>query len=573
MSTVLPMDHAQRRLLPDQPAWPNNGALPSFLSCLTAPGQLLAVDAATRKVVALLEVDERQATLFWTNRIADRDAYQLVQARARQAGFHIIKTYEASPDLISVFYGQSVATAATTEYRGTQDELLDSIVAAAVTADASDIHIRVQRDATRIYLRVHGDLVFHRMMQRVEGENLTRAAFGFTEPDSRRGHPTFDEKQEIAASMSRTVRARVDNETSFRTVELKMRWQSVPREPDGWTVVLRLLRLGAAGRAKTLADLGYLPSQIACLQQLIRKPVGLLVLSGATGSGKSTTLVTLATMYHELYGGRRLMRSIEDPCEYQIAGIEQHSVSRAMKESNSTDTPFARLLRACMRADPDALLIGEVRDEITANLSMQAVQTGHLVLTTVHAADPLRSIERLIQLGVERSEMAADSFLHASIYQRLLPTLCEHCKIGWAEGAGTLAPSTRAVLEDRLGDRLDRICFRGPGCDECRQMGIAGRTVVAQIVTPDLQQQWMILEKQPLHAFAYWRGRVSERFPDVQGFDVIDHAIEHIGNGRVSPIDADLDLGGLDNSKDPGAQKAWYAKHPPRGTASGVQTA
>src|ERR1700683_3533165 len=183
----------------------------------------------------------------------------------------------------------------------------------------------------------------------------------------------------------------------------------------GEAVVMRLLRQNASLRGG--GQLGMKPRELACLQRVLRLPHGIVLVTGPTGSGKTSTLYTAL---HEINDSERKIITIEDPIEYQLKGVNQIQVN---EKSGLT---FARGLRSILRHDPDVILIGEIRDQETAQIAVQASLTGHLVFSTLHTNDAPGALTRLVDMGVEPYLVA--SSLEAVLAQRLVRVLCRHCK-------------------------------------------------------------------------------------------------------------------------------------------------
>jgi type IV pilus assembly protein PilB len=232
----------------------------------------------------------------------------------------------------------------------------------------------------------------------------------------------------------------------------------------GEQVVLRILQR-RAGRLG-LEDLGMAPEGREAFARAIRQPYGAIIVCGPTGSGKTTTLYAALDLLND---DDRVLMTIEDPVEYQTPGINQIEVN--VKAGLS----FARGLRTILRSDPDVLLVGEVRDDETAHIAIQAAMTGHLVLTTLHTHNAASSIERLKDMGVEASLIA--SSVNCIVAQRLARRLCVDCREAYA-------PSE----EDRLALGIDDsfepgvVLHRAVGCAKCAGTGFRGRVALYEVM-------------------------------------------------------------------------------------------
>jgi len=230
----------------------------------------------------------------------------------------------------------------------------------------------------------------------------------------------------------------------------------------GEAVVMRLLRQD--GSIPGLNQIGMAERELGLFEQILEMPHGIFLVTGPTGSGKTTTLYTALNTINDTV---RKIITVEDPVEYQIRGINQIQVS---EKSGLT---FARGLRAILRHDPDVVLIGEIRDEETARIAIQASLTGHLVFSTLHTNDAPSAMTRLIDMGIEPYLVA--SSLEGVLAQRLIRTLCTHCRVvDTSERVQTLRESLKMAPETVL--------YQATGCRECRQTGYHGRRAVFEMM-------------------------------------------------------------------------------------------
>ena len=230
----------------------------------------------------------------------------------------------------------------------------------------------------------------------------------------------------------------------------------------GEAVVMRLLRQD--GSIPGLNQIGMAERELALFEQILEMPHGIFLVTGPTGSGKTTTLYTALNKINDTV---RKIITVEDPVEYQIRGINQIQVS---EKSGLT---FARGLRAILRHDPDVVLIGEIRDEETARIAIQASLTGHLVFSTLHTNDAPSAMTRLIDMGIE--PYLVDSSLEGVLAQRLIRTLCTHCRV--------VDTSERVqTLRESLKMAPNTVLYQATGCRECRQTGFHGRRAVFEMM-------------------------------------------------------------------------------------------
>jgi len=546
--------------------------VPVHRRVLTDVSASLAVSERDRSVMALIDVGhtdtEKKAILLWINRVSAREQKIDLESRARSSGWNIIETVEAPLNVLQFLYAPEhdrKRRLEVADQRTPMDDEIDELIGNALMMDASDIHLRMHADRGVVFLRIHGDLRQFRVLHRERADLLSNALYTAADPDSKTS--TFNPKDYQDAAVTRTVK-RPDGIVS----ELKLRFASLPVYPSGWDIVLRLLPLGAGGTVRSLEKLGYDPAQRTAIVRMISRPMGAIVMAGTTGSGKSTTLQSMVSMYYEANDGTKLPRTIEDPVEYPIAGARQTPVVR----TSGTGNPFEKALKACMRADPDSILIGEIRDDVTARLFMQAVQTGHKVFTTVHAGNPFDAIERLVDLSVKRTVITSDEFISGVIFQRLLPVLCGHCKVPYVGNEsvgldgmqGRLLRAVEAYISDldHVQERIKNIYLRGPGCSHCNNNGTVGRTVAAQILILDRELQHCILQEQLVLAKAYWRAAIGQpgvpqELHPMLGTTALDQGMEKMLAGNVSPVDVEKELGPLDDQPTRHREREFYESH------------
>jgi type II secretory ATPase GspE/PulE/Tfp pilus assembly ATPase PilB-like protein len=328
------------------------------------------------------------------------------------------------------------------------------------------------------------------------------------------------------------------------------RFTSRPTVDSGCKVAIRLLDTDVRDvRIPSLIELGFEHSHVnEQLTPALQKNQGLILLAGGTGSGKSTTLRTLM---HDLPDKESLERySVEDPVEYVLPGVIQLSIQRGSDESEeSTRLKFTAALRDLMRMDPDAVMIGEIRDGETARLATEMVNTGHRVLSTVHGNGNIDVLDRLTgaTLGVSSNTLASSSYLLCVVYQKLLPKLCPKCK---QPAKGKLTPQQAKAVVQRFGlDPATLFVANPTGCEHCNLPEIApsgtnGLTVVAEVMTTDQHILDLIREMRWNAARDYWRSqrRTGYGDPDMTGKTALEHAIYKMSRGLVSINDIERDF-------------------------------
>jgi type IV pilus assembly protein PilB len=266
-----------------------------------------------------------------------------------------------------------------------------------------------------------------------------------------------------------------------RTIDFRV---SIMPSIHGEDAVIRILdkeQLHAAFRSLRLDVLGFSEADLRKLRKYITEPYGMVLVTGPTGSGKTTTLYAALS---EIASPEDKIITIEDPVEYQIPGIVQVPVNE------KKGLTFARGLRSILRHDPDKIMVGEVRDPETAQIAVQSALTGHLVFTTVHANNVFDVIGRFIHMGVEPYNFV--SALNCVMAQRLVRVLCTSCK-------RKAQPPEALLRESGLDPDLyhDQVFYETVGCEECGGTGYHGRTAVAELLDMSDRIRQMILERRP----------------------------------------------------------------------------
>ncbi len=246
----------------------------------------------------------------------------------------------------------------------------------------------------------------------------------------------------------------------------------------GERVVLRLL--DKTNQILTLENLGLAPEAMAKLTAFARKSYGIVLVTGPTGAGKSTTLYAMLLFLRQLFPNKNII-TIEDPVEYQISGLGQVQVNPKV------GLTFAAGLRSILRQDPDIILVGEIRDAETADIAIHAALTGHLVLSTLHTNDSPSAVTRLADMGIQ--PYLISSALEGVVAQRLVRKICPHCRKPYFP-----SPEEKAALG--LAEDFDGQLYRGAGCDECLDTGYRGRTGIFEILEVDQRLKEAIVRSQ-----------------------------------------------------------------------------
>ncbi|KQQ40321.1 MSHA biogenesis protein MshE [Duganella sp. Leaf126] len=327
-------------------------------------------------------------------------------------------------------------------------KLLQSVFDDATQVRASDIHIEPQEGRLQIRFRIDG--VLH-----LQTETDIKIA------------PSLALRLKLMSDLDISEK-RLPQDGRFavrvRNQRIDVRISTMPTQ-YGESVVMRLLNQG--GAQLRLDAIGMPRALVEKFRAIVQRPNGLVLVTGPTGSGKTTTLYCALA---ELNSVEKKLITVEDPVEYRLPGINQVQVNEKI------DLDFARVLRSALRQDPDVVLVGEMRDQETAQIGLRAAMTGHLVLSTLHTNDAASTPLRLMDMGVPRYMVG--SSLQAVLAQRLVRTICESCTTPHQP-----TPAEREWLSLEMNDKVDMgRYFHGKGCSHCNGMGYRGRTGVYELL-------------------------------------------------------------------------------------------
>jgi type IV pilus assembly protein PilB len=346
--------------------------------------------------------------------------------------------------------------------------LVDTTVYNAIQRRASDIHIETGDDAVHVKYRIDG--VLQPAMR----------------PIDKRFHSTIISRVKVMAELD-IAEKRVPQDGRFKlrlpgkTIDFRV---SIMPSVHGEDAVIRILdkeSISEQFRELRLDILGFPEDELRRFRKYIAEPYGMVLVTGPTGSGKTTTLYAALS---EIKSVEDKIITIEDPVEYQLRGITQIPINE------KKGLTFARGLRSILRHDPDKIMVGEIRDPDTAQIAIQSALTGHLVFTTVHANNVLDVLGRFLNMGVEPYQFV--SALNCVMAQRLVRNICVHCK--------RPASVTRQMLEESAMDPAlehSGLFFEGGGCIECAGTGFKGRTAICELLDLSDNIREMILERRP----------------------------------------------------------------------------
>ena len=371
-------------------------------------------------------------------------------------------------------------------------KLVNNLIFDAFQQNASDIHIEPEENITRVRYRIDGDLQLHNEF-------------------SADVHQLIITRIKIISGMN-IAEKRIPQDGSFQFKSefftFDIRVSSLPT-PYGEKIVLRLL--GADRNIDyNLASLGLSEYTQEIIYKAMRLPHGILLVTGPTGSGKTTTLYS---MLAQLADVKKAIVTIEDPIERKFNGITQVQVNAR------SGLTFANGLRSILRQDPDTIMIGEIRDGETAEIAIRAAITGHFVLSTIHTNDALSTVVRLVDMGVEPFLVA--SSVKCVISQRLVKKVCPNCK-----------REHSVTFEDNLLLHTElKTAFKGNGCTECNQTGYQGRTAVFEIILIDSKLQELIADKANMDDLKAYARDKKMRMLREEVLDLINSGVTTVEEG------------------------------------------
>ena len=424
----------------------------SFIIAINDPTSFQALDDLV-KILGLSDFEivlsTKQAILSAINLAYDlrRDSAEQLVQDMEENGSSIISEIEDTADLLDDTSSAPII------------KLVNHIISQSIKARASDIHIEPYQDSFKVRYRVDGIL------------------YDLLTPPKWIQAPLISRIKVMAEMNIAEKRLPQDGRLDVKMgdLEIDVRVSTIPIS-FGERVVLRLLN--KTTKLFTLSNLGLLPSKLKLLENLVKSPNGIILVTGPTGSGKTTSLYAILSSINT---PEINIITVEDPVEYQLKGVSQIQVNPKI------DLTFAQGLRSIVRQDPDVILIGEIRDQETAEIAVQSALTGHLVFSTLHTNDAASAITRLVDMGVE--PFLISSSVIAVVAQRLARVLCGSCKESHIPES--VALGRIGITADQI--RRSNIC-RAKGCKECLNTGYKGRIGLFEIMVLQDKLKSLILK-------------------------------------------------------------------------------
>ena len=484
--------------------------------------KLIALDCGARQARLV------RATMPAADRLALDGTAKAVKGALRARGYGVVGELVAEPHVLKEIL-RNAGASGKAGAKGGPMQLFERWIALAVPTGATDLHIEVRRNTAIVRIRIDGRI-----------EPL---------PDGQGGRYSRKEVVDaIAAGYNSTRKG--NNVSQYNADQFvdcmidldlpgtagQLRYQNVKGRLGPKTVV-RILRTGDENRIRFDAA-GYAPSHLRLLRLAGRAGKGIVLLSGVTSSGKSTSLKSFIEALPGLE--QKAIYTVEDPIEYEIAGAHQIEVLRDIANDDETRRRYAEVMRALMRSDPDGVMLGEIRDKLTALFALQIAETGHLAMGTVHAHLISNIIPRLTndQIGVSRQALTGPNILNLLVYQALVPKLCRCCALPTAL-ALRVDPDAREieeVLRRRFGLATARLRWTRPeGCAACQGRGTHGKTIVAEMLQPDHVWLRHVRNNDDDAALQHFRSVSNRQFdsPDMTGKTVFEHALYKALQGEI----------------------------------------
>lgn len=509
-------------------------------TCITAPSGSFPVKEDTRSLLALF--DNGRFLVSSEHKFDGRVLSFEVLARKKK--LQVNKAEYVPSNLIKAIYERAAkeapiedpgetGSAADLEQLQMQKDYV-AVLTKAASVKVSDIHVVVGTHKTEIMFRQNGMMQIVMENTKEWGEAFVRAAFASSDiSDANYAQNEYQAAQKVGDAPLRGSNGKL----RLPRLVLGVRLQFNPIAFGTRYLVMRLLYADEdPENAGDLMALGYTQRESDMFYRLRAVPIGIIIVAGPTGSGKSTTLQrNMISLLQERNYELNLI-TVEDPPEYPIPGARQMPVTNANTEALK-EQEFTKALAASLRSDPDMLMIGEIRTLSSAQLAFKGALSGHGVWSTLHANSSPAVIMRFRDMGVETFKLIDPEIMKGMVSQRLFRRVCPNCRIPVAQ-----KPDHPTVqrLRKAYGDfGMEQAFLRGEGCPECGGIGSKGRCVVGEILLPDATFLNLLVNGETKKAIDYWTG-------DLGGRTMKDCAIERMLNGLIDAEEVERWCGLLD---------------------------
>lgn len=396
---------------------------------------------------------------------------------------------------------------------------LETLLTHAASLGASDVHITRREAIATVELRINGVLVPDEQMLSTRCDEMVFVLYNVQASTK---ETTWNRSVPQSANILYTLAGK----------KYRFRYAHFPifGETEGcYHAVLRIIPSGVRKNSVVdLREMGVSEEEAKDIRRMLSNPYGSYLVSGTTGSGKSTTLkVLMEWLQRYRFDDKGSFLTVEDPVEYQIAGARQSSVLDA------DDGGFHVAIKSALRRDPDVLMVGEIRDPVSANALSGAVESGHYCFSTVHAGNIVTLLQRLTALGMTSDKLSTPGFIAGLQCQKLLPVLCDHCK----------TPHPGAVLGGRTFDVYER---NRDGCERCNYSGIAARQLIIEYMRPTDPELEAISRQDWYGVYSHWRKKRLTVATLAEGFDLREKAMACVLTGRVCVVWFGLEFGDVE---------------------------
>jgi len=458
----------------------------------------------------------KECRLFVMNDIQDSTLYFDLRKKLRVQKYIYETEYvsrQQMEKLSHIFQKSEVIEASESDK---QNKILN-IIKTAVEMGASDLHIEIGT-FTRFLFRIDGERVPMPQFEdsAEEGKVLMQSLY----------NSMCDERSAGTFSYQEPTQGKIREEYVKPYGLSTGRLASRPGSSGGVIVVIRLI--SRRMQSHTLQGLGLQPEEEKIIRRALAKPAGVIFSSGPTGHGKSTLSQAMAEIYAAENPGMNLI-SVEDPIESPMEGVFQTPlIITERHDSQKMGQAWAKAISNLMRLDPDGIYVGEVRDKTSGNGIIEAAQTGHLAISTIHTNYAIDILQRLRRWGVDQDLLTDATLITCLIGLRLVKKLCPSCKLSYSENRHMVDELFRDVIEQYT--KTDGVFLKNPsGCKECNCTGIKGRTGVFEVIETDSKFMRLFETQGKFAAFDYWR-------KNKKGVTLTENAIRLINEGTIDPV-------------------------------------
>jgi type II secretory ATPase GspE/PulE/Tfp pilus assembly ATPase PilB-like protein len=536
--------------------------VPPFASVLSHGAKpVVQLHAEKKSSVFVVSTEDKGFYVFSLPREQGTPMWFHVVDQAKRQGYRLVGSYVIEAEVLDILVREHADKdiSSTRQQKKQDKEVFESIIAGSdliewfrdqialcMKLGATDIHIEVRGDMAAMRIRRDGIM---RLIRHYPASLCTKALSTYytllAEERSR---------SEVAFNVLSIQSAMIPLVVNGRGISL--RYQSHP-SVGGYEVVIRILKTDqhTSSKPPDLEQLGYTPDQVETLNEALGSSSGGIFIAGITGSGKTTTLsAMLSRLARE---GNRKIVAIEDPVEYIVPGVSHLSIQRSAQGSqgSATENPFSASMMAFLRMDPDIGMFGEIRDSVSGGMAYTAIQTGHKLLTTVHATSALGIVARLTSqhIGLLREDVCSPEFLSLLMYQVLIPKNCIHCNVPADQ---VMSAVELAAYEHHFQlDPKQFRCASDTGCAHCQvegldrgeqtHVGVNGVKVCAEVmpITNDLLR--LLRVKDDIRARDEWLALRNTPFDneDMVGKEAWGHALYEVSQGVLDPFHFERNFG------------------------------